>query len=118
MQHRGEILKKVVYDYKEKTGVTIQAIATKAGYDQSTPYRHFEVEELSYHIIRKYGTAIGHDFREDFPDMGDEFMIVSEPKQSYGMSLDQCMEQKELWQRKYIELLEKHNALLSERLNG
>lgn len=121
MQHRGEILKRVIYEYKNRTGVSILAIARKAGYVQSTPYRHFEQENLAAYIIKKYGMAIGHDFSKEIPELEEQTNVMSDVDFSpYGApaNLADCIKQKEMWREKYIDLLERHNALLAERLGG
>lgn len=118
LTHRGKILKDVVYKYCEKHGTPITKIAKTAGYDQSTIYRHFDRDDLNYSILIKYGKAISHDFSEEFPEMVEEFSF-SKPEhrpEEMKMSNDECMEQLNYYQKKYIELLEKHNQMLTNRL--
>ncbi|MBD3630485.1 hypothetical protein [Cyclobacterium sp.] len=115
--HRGEILRKKLDEYAKEHAVSILAIAKKASYHPSSAYRHFEKDDLSFNIIHKYGRAIGHDFSKEFPEMLTEYGFSPEEKEIYSSSdLAKCIKEKELWQKKYIELLEEHNKLLMGKL--
>ncbi|GAB2994469.1 hypothetical protein GCM10027284_09680 [Cyclobacterium sediminis] len=115
--HRGEIVRKRLDEYAREHAVSILSIAKKAGYHQSSAYRHFIKDDLSYSIIHKYGRAIGHDFTQEFPEMLTEYGFSSEEKDKYKYTdLAQCIAEKELWQKKYIELLETHNKLLMDKM--
>jgi AcrR family transcriptional regulator len=118
--HRGKILQDAVYKYCEKHGISITRLAKKAGYEQSTIYRHFSNDKLSYNVIIKYGKAMMHDFSEEFPDMMRHFRLEEEAPEKEmpdkGLTNDECMEQLKYYQKKYIELLEKHNQMLINRL--
>lgn len=47
-----------------------------------------------------------------------EYGFTPDEKEIYSSSdLAKCMKEKELWQRKYIELLEEHNKLLLGKLD-
>lgn len=117
LTHRGEILRSVIDKYCAANATSITSVAQKAGYNQATIYRHFAKEDLSFHIIRKYGRAMRHDFSREFPEMKEEFDYLSEPEEKYEtMNLSTCIEQRNMWQSRYYELLEKHNALLTEKL--
>lgn len=116
--HRGKILREAVDKYCKKHGTPITRIAKKAGYDQSTIYRHFDKDDLSFSTIIKYGKAMEHDFSEEFPEM-IEFFSFEKPEVKLNdsrMSNEECMEQLKHYQKKYIELLEKHNQMLTNRL--
>ncbi|GAB2994133.1 hypothetical protein GCM10027284_09200 [Cyclobacterium sediminis] len=116
--HRGEIVRKRLDEYAKEHAISILAIAKKAGYHQSSAYRHFEKDDLSYHIVYKYGRAIGHDFTQEFPEMLTQYGFSEEESNKYQYKdLAQCVAEKELWQKKYIELLEVHNKLLMEKLD-
>jgi AcrR family transcriptional regulator len=120
-KHRGKILHDVLYRWCEKTGWTITALARKVGYNASSTYRHFEKDDLAYHIIAKYGKVINHDFRVEFPEMEDEYSFVdiaAEPDRAgyEPITLTQAIAQRETWKNKYMELLEKYNTLLVKKL--
>lgn len=118
--HRGKILKELIYKYCQQEGISITKIAKRAGYDQSTVYRHFTLDNLNYNILIRYGKAMRHDFSEEFPEMTDYFTVEEEvfPKElpPQPLSPEECMEQLKYYQTKYIELLEKHNKMLANRL--
>lgn len=122
LNHRGKILRTVVDKYCAANGMSISALAKKVGYDQSTFYRHTEKEELGFHIIRRYGRAMNHDFREEFPEMQDEMSMVNEPfPEKYGnatITLSQCLEERNQWKEKYYSLLEIHNKMLRDKLES
>lgn|SRR5690606_19304942 len=119
LTHRGEILRSVIDKYCAANATSITSVAQKAGYNQATIYRHFAKEDLSFHIIRKYGRAMRHDFSREFPEMKEEFDYLTEPEEKYEtINLSTCIEQRDMWQARYYELLEKHNALLTEKLKG
>lgn len=122
LNHRGKILREVIDKYCASQGISITAVAQKAGYNQATIYRHFDKEDLPYHILRKYGKAIGHDFRQEYPEMEDEFSIVSDgPKAKYGnytQTLTEVIAERDEWREKYYRLLEIHNTLLLDRLKN
>ncbi|WP_040478844.1 TetR/AcrR family transcriptional regulator [Mariniradius saccharolyticus] len=121
LTHRGKILREVVDKYCAAQGSTISAVAQKAGYNQATIYRHFEKEDLPFHIIRKYGKAMGHDFRMEYPEMEEEMAAWSEPTEKYGnytQTLSEVVLERDQWREKYYRLLEIHNKLLMERLQN
>tara|TARA_R110002020_G_C16314529_1_gene774171 strand:+ start:6471 stop:6887 length:417 start_codon:yes stop_codon:yes gene_type:complete len=118
LKHNGKILQETVNKWCGINGFSLTALAKKIGINQSTLYKHFDREDLPYYTIRRYGKAMGHDFRKEFPEMADDFEMVSEPeRESYAVSnLAECEKQRQLWQRKYMELLERHNEMLMSQL--
>lgn len=117
-EHRGQILKRVLEKYKEEVGLSIAKIAKKAGYDQSMPYRHFNQPDLALHIIRRYGRVIKHDFIDVIPEMAEDYKQFQEELPQYNRpeSVKELVDELDKWKVKYIELLEKHNQLLREKL--
>ncbi|MGE0931060.1 hypothetical protein [Peijinzhouia sedimentorum] len=115
--HRGEILRKTLKKYCDANGATLVFIAKQVGYDQSTLYKHFERDNLPFHIIRKYGKAISHDFLIEFPEMKEEFQYINESQEHHPQtSHNESSENADHWKQKYIELLERHNALLMKMI--
>lgn len=116
--HRGKIFREFIDRYCAANECSITWVAKKAGYDQSTIYRHFEKAELPYHIIYKYGKALEHDFSIEFPEMTDEFEMIKETENRAVVNdLEECTRQRDYWMKKYVDLLEKHNALLMNKLS-
>lgn len=114
LNHKGETLKNIIYRYVQSNGMSLSALAKLAGYDQSTPYRHFEREDLPDHIIIRWGKAMSYDMTRDFPHLVNAMDMVSdtdrEPYKTAGKhDLD-------YWKEKYMTLLERYNLLLEDKL--
>nr|WP_294897762.1 hypothetical protein [uncultured Pedobacter sp.] len=108
MAHRGKIVKKIVED----SGVNVTVIREKTGKSRTTLYRWFDEDDLPYAKIELIGSAINHDFTQEFPDM-----VVSEPVGEYRVKSNlQLQAEVEFWRDKYIRLLERYNKILGEKL--
>lgn len=122
LKHRGEILEKTVRQWCAKNGFTIIALSKKLNQAPSTTYRQFEKDDLPYHIIKKFGKAMAHDFRVEFPEMDEDesFTGASSTAQEQSnyepITLMQAIQQRDNWKEKYYDLLEKHNDLLRQKL--
>jgi hypothetical protein len=110
---RGQVLAAAV----EATGLNKEDVANRAGYTRSAYYKHIENPNLDYHILMAYGRAIGKDFTEEFPDMPK--YVLAESDEIYGTpnTLEEAIKLLELWKGKYVEILEKYNKLIEEKLN-
>lgn len=111
--NRGQVLAAAV----EASGLGKEEVANKAGYTRSAYYKHIENPNLDYHILISYGRAIRYDFTEEFPDMPKYMM--EEPDEVYGKpkTLEEAMKLTDIWKNKYLELLEKYNRLIEEKMN-
>lgn len=118
LNHRGKIFRTVVDKYCNETRMSISKLTKEAGYDQSTIYRHFEKEDLAFHIIKRYGKIMKYDFTKDFPEMAESDFFETEQWTANNPDLDECLKQSDMWKSKYLNLLEQHNALLMEKLSG
>lgn len=112
--NRGQILATIVGSSK----LTKSEAAIRAGYTRSSYYKHIENPELDYHILMAYGKAIGHDFTEEFPDMPKYVLEESEAAYGQPKTIEEAIQQKEIWKNKYLELLEKYNRLMEEKLGS
>ena len=112
--NRGQLLAAAV----EASGLNKEEAAKKAGYTRSAYYKHIENPNLSYHILIAYGKAIKHDFTEEFPDMPK--YVLEDPETAYGQpkTIEEAARISDLWKNKYLELLEKYNRLIEERIGG
>jgi hypothetical protein len=110
---RGQVLAAAV----EATGLNKEDVANRAGYTRSAYYKHIENPNLDYHILMAYGRAIGKDFTEEFPDMPK--YVLAESDEIYGTpnTLEEAIKLLELWKGKYVEILEKYNKLIEEKLS-
>lgn len=84
LKHRGQIVEKVVRKWCAKNGFTILALSKKLEQAPSTTYRQLEKEELPFHIIKRFGKAMGHDFRVEFPEIEDEENYTVEDSEKYS----------------------------------
>lgn len=109
---RGQVLATAV----EATGLNKQKVAVKAGYSRSSYYKHIREPLLGYHILIAYGRAIKHDFTEEFPDMPK--YVLEDPEENYGkpVSIEEVTRQRDQWKDKYLELLERYNYLIEQRI--
>lgn len=110
--NRGQVLATAV----EASGLNKKEAAGKAGYTRSAYYKHIENPDLDYHILMAYGKAIKHDFTEEFPDMPK--YLLEEPEETYNKprTLEDAIRILEQWKNKYLELLEKYNRLIEEKM--
>jgi hypothetical protein len=110
--HRGHVLRDAV----EATGLNKEIVADKAGYTRSSYYKHIQDPDLAYHILVAYGKAIKHDFTVELHGMPK--YIVEDPPAEYekGMSIEYALKQIHYWKDKYLELLEKYNQLIEEKI--
>lgn len=96
--------------------MSLSALAKKAGYDQSTPYRHFEKEDIADHILIRWGKAMNYDMTKEFPHLSAALDMVSDEEPgTYRLAKDSEEDQVEYWRSLYIRLLERHNALLEDK---
>lgn len=106
--HRGEIVRKALED--EGRGATW--LARKMGVDRTTVYLWWKNKDLDLDTVIEIGRALKYDFSYLIPELSS---YVSEPDVQYGpRDLKGCIEERDRWHRKYTDLLEKHNKLLTD----
>ncbi len=114
MQHKGEILKNAVL----KRVNNITALAKQVGYDRASLYRHFADDNLDDGIILKYAQALKYNFNYEFPELTQFTNVLQEPITEYKpMTVSEALKESDYWRGKYIDLLEKHNQMLNDRLS-
>lgn len=111
LKHSGEILKKII----ESGEVPISRIAKHLNVDRSTIYRSFDKPEIPIEFLLSVGKAINKDMSEFFPEV---IQAQQEPPSNYGAprSYTELVDESKYWKDKYIDVLEKYNKLLNERL--
>lgn len=107
--HKGKILEQAV----RITEYPISLLAKKMGKSRRHIYDLFEKENISLDIILKIGLIINYDFSKDFKELINlpddyKFTILSEPDSGNNLLT--------YWRSKYLDLLEKHQLLLEEKL--
>jgi CRISPR/Cas system-associated exonuclease Cas4 (RecB family) len=113
MQHKGEIVEKAV----RESGYPITKLAKKLGKSRRWMYHLFENRNVPIDYILELGAVIHHDFSDSITDL--KKYKASTEKQELRDSdngFNNTHEKAEYWKTKYLELLEKHNELLT-RLN-
>jgi AcrR family transcriptional regulator len=116
--NKGEVLKNIIYRYMQVNGISLTALAKKAGYDQSTPYKHFEKDDLPDYVLIRWGKAMNYDMTKDFPDLLESMDMVSEPpiEMSYAKKENDLEKQIDHWRNQYISILQRYNQLLEGKL--
>lgn len=107
--HRGEILEAIV----KRSHLTITEIVKRAGYSRSSYYSHIENLQLPYDILEVYGRILNYDFTDHFPDM-IKYVSFTTPKEE--ITLDRAIRERDQWKDKYVNLLEKYNSLVEEKM--
>lgn len=90
--HRGQALKKVVYE----SGIKIAVLARKIEKSRRWIYIMFDNQNVPLHYVKSVCEAINHPVRNLFDyklELGEELV-------------------KDHWKDKYLNLLEEHNKLL------
>lgn len=113
MSHRGEILEVVVNKYSpNKT-----ALAKKMGIDRTTIHRHFKDPDLSDELLLRYAKALKYDFAKEFPELKHYTNMLEEPITEYRpLTLSDALKEIDYWKAKYLNIVEKHNELLTRIL--
>jgi hypothetical protein len=104
---RGRLLAIAV----EGTGLNKEDVASKAGYSRSAYYKHIENPNLDDHILIAYGRAMNYDFTELIPELPKYLKLDDSAKVN-----EQLLRERDYWKDKYVELLEKYNKMIEERL--
>lgn len=107
--HKGEIVKNIVH----KCGMKITTISTKLKISRNTLYNKFDDPNLGDAFILKLGDVIRYDFSACFPNLKEDAVSFSEISDESITYIDRNIENLIKQERKYIDLLEKHNGLLT-----
>jgi predicted transcriptional regulator len=107
MQHRGEIIRKAVYN----SGYTITEIAKTIGKSRKWMYLMFENSNVSLDVVMKIGKIIRYDFSQEIK----EFSSFSTKINSTVPSVENEEPSSEYWKNKYLKLLEDYSELLKAK---
>lgn len=109
MEHRGEILKKAVY----QSGVPITTLAKRLSKSRRWIYLMFENSNVSLDIVLQIGKIIHHDFKDEIK----EFNSYQNPRNESVFDYQNDEANPEYWKNKYLKLLEEYNELLKKRID-
>jgi hypothetical protein len=105
--HKGEVAKNIVH----KCGMAITTISAGLGISRNTLYNKFEDPHLSDAFLLRLGDVIRYDFSINFPSLKQEKKEEIDDRDiTY---VERAVENLLRIDRKYIELLERYNGLLS-----
>lgn len=111
MQHKGEIIEKAV----RESGYPITKLAKKLGKSRRWVYHLFDNRNVPIDYVIAVGEAIHHDFSETIEGI-KKYKSPGKQEVADYYQRHPGYEELEYWKTKYLELLEKHNELLT-RLN-
>lgn len=103
MQHRGEIIRKAIYN----SGYTVTEIAKCIGKSRRWMYLMFENSNVSLDIVLQIGKIIHCDFTDEIIEINLSQKVLEKS------SLDSKKENldAEYWKNKYLNLLEDYHEL-------
>lgn len=110
-KHCGQIVELII----RKKGYSISELARLTSVNRRSVYNWFNQKYLKPEIIYRIGCIIDHDFSLEFPELftKDDFEKIC------NSSVETSSHQpavNSVWKDKYIELLERYNNLLSQKL--
>lgn len=107
--HHGETIEKVV----RRNGHSITDVAKLTKVNRRSVYNWFNQPKLKPEIIYKIGCVINHDFSKELPMLftSEDFAKGIKEHSPVEVRLE---EENDIWKDKYIDLMERYNALLAE----
>jgi hypothetical protein len=114
--HHGQILERVV----RRNGHSISDVARLTNVNRRSVYNWFNQQHLKPEIIYRIGCVIDHDFSVELPHLftPEDFKKDLKKSSAVTYSADQPEDpyNKHYWKDKYIDLLERYNSLLSDKV--
>jgi hypothetical protein len=112
--HHGKTLEKII----RRNGLPLAKVARLTKVNRRSVYNWFIKAELKPDIIYRLGEVINHDFSIEFPEFFSSEDFDAQSKQSPAFKIDYASssDDSSIWKDKYIDLLERYNALLSEKV--
>lgn len=107
MQHRGEIVRKAIYE----SGYSTTKLAEKVGKSRRWMYQMFENRNVSLDIIMSIGVIINYDFSDDIKELKNSNSHPNDPQAEYN-KIDSEVD---YWRTKYLNLLEEYNHHLKKK---
>jgi hypothetical protein len=113
--HQGKTIEQII----RRSGNSFTRVARLTKVSRRSVYNWFNQPKLNPQIIYKIGCVINHDFSIEFPDLfSPEDFKPADSATTPGTPPEKRSAEEEvsMWKDKYIELLERYNELLTERL--
>ena len=113
--HQGKTIEQII----RRSGNSFTRVARLTKVSRRSVYNWFSQPKLNPQIIHKIGCVINHDFSIEFPDLfsPEDFQVNNTSKlpakPEEKLSLE---EEVAMWKDKYIEILERYNELLTQKL--
>ncbi|MDB4919437.1 helix-turn-helix transcriptional regulator [Mucilaginibacter sp.] len=112
-KHYGQIVELVI----RKKGFSISELARLTHMNRRSVYNWFNQKYLKQEIIYQIGIILNHDFSVEFPELFRKEDFSQNLPGLNGFSIWDSSNPP-LWKDKYIELLEKYNNLLRNRIES
>jgi hypothetical protein len=115
-KHRGQVVEYRV----RRNGYGISALARSIEVNRRSIYLWFNRKHLDREVIFKIGCVLRHDFSQEFPDLfsSEDFKTFDHPAATATYELDDRAEDgKATYMDRYLALLERYNAFLTEQLD-
>jgi hypothetical protein len=115
--HHGQILERVV----RRNGHSISDVARLTNVNRRSVYNWFNQQHLKPEIIYRIGCVIDHDFSVELPHLFTPEDFKKDLKKTAVVNYNTPEEttdpyNKHYWKDKYIDLLERYNTLLSDKV--
>lgn len=107
--NRGRILR----DAARRHVLSITEIAERAGYTQSTFYKHIKKQDLDFNILYKYAKEMNYYFLNEIPEFKvwlEENRLITKGEKT--KDCEEIIKDRDKWRDKYYSLLERYNSVL------
>ena len=112
-KHYGQIVELVI----RKKGFSISELARLTHMNRRSVYNWFNQKYLKQEIIYQIGIILSHDFSVEFPELFTKEDFSQNLQGLNNLSIWDSPNPP-AWKDKYIELLEKYNNLLRNRIES
>ena len=110
MMNKGEIVELVI----RRNSLSISELSRRLHVSRRSIYNWFTQKNLSYDVIFRIGDVLNYDFSKEFPELYKGQTSENTIKQiNPERNIDFNQNSANYWKNKYINLLEKHNEILS-----
>lgn len=117
LTHHGQILERVV----RRNGHSISDVARLTNVNRRSVYNWFNQPHLKPEIIYRIGCVIDHDFSIELPHLFTPDDFNKEKKRAVAVNSQEDnqidVNNKHYWKDKYIDLLERYNELLANKVS-